>query len=132
MNLYTQEQYEQLVKNGLPENSGKDHIPVVKWVIPDANCTWLVTELEDNDTAFGLCDLGLGSPELGYISLEDIQSLRGTMGLTVESDWCFDPKHPLSVYVSAAHFAIEEDEHELEYHANGLKESAETGEPFPW
>lgn len=132
MNLYTKEQYEQLVKNGLPENSGKDHTPVVKWFTPDANCTWLVTELVDNDTAFGLCDLGLGSPELGYISLEEIQSLRGIMGLSVESDLYFDPKHPLSVYVSASHFTIEENEDELEYHAEGLKESAKTGEPFPW
>ena len=36
---------------------------------PDSQCTPLLTELEpDDDLAFGLCDLGLGEPELGDVS----------------------------------------------------------------
>jgi hypothetical protein len=37
---------------------------------PDAQCTWLLTGLDtDTDLAFGLCDLGMGEPELAYVSL---------------------------------------------------------------
>ena len=37
---------------------------------PDAGATWLLTEIDpdDHDHAFGLCDLGQGFPELGYVS----------------------------------------------------------------
>jgi hypothetical protein len=42
-----------------------DFPPVVKLFTPDANCTWLLSEIdpEEPDIAFGLCDLGMGSPE---------------------------------------------------------------------
>ena len=45
-----------------------DFVPVVKLFTPDPGAIWLLTELDpdDADTAFGLCDLGLGCPELGY------------------------------------------------------------------
>lgn len=35
---------------------------------------------------FGLCDLGLGFPELGYVSLLELEALRGQAGLPVEID----------------------------------------------
>jgi hypothetical protein len=60
---------ERLLANGAKSAAGEDidPVPVVKLFTPDANATWLLTELDpDNPTlAFGLCDLGLGSPELG-------------------------------------------------------------------
>jgi hypothetical protein len=39
--------------------------PCRKLFTPDANATWLLTEIdpEEPDRAFGLCDLGLGSPD---------------------------------------------------------------------
>jgi hypothetical protein len=42
-----------------------------KAVLPVEGATWLLTELdpEDPDIAFGLCDLGMGSPELGSMRL---------------------------------------------------------------
>lgn len=59
-----------------------DHFPVVKLFTPDAGATWLLSELAaDGDTAFGLCDLGLGCPELGYVSLTELRRLRGRLGL---------------------------------------------------
>ncbi|MFD3263997.1 DUF2958 domain-containing protein [Phenylobacterium ferrooxidans] len=78
--------------------------PVVKLFTPDASCTWLLTELDpaDQDTAFGLCDLGLGSPELGYVSLREIIHLRGRMGLPVERDLHWNATMPLSVYARVA------------------------------
>ena len=30
--------------------------------------------------AFGLCDLGIGCPELGYVSLSELKSVRGRLG----------------------------------------------------
>jgi Protein of unknown function (DUF2958) len=62
-----------------------DFKPVVKLFTPDAQCTWLLTELDpDGGLAFGLCDLGMGCPELGYISLAELSSVRGKLGLPVD------------------------------------------------
>lgn len=80
-----------------------DHRPVVKFFTPDASATWLFTELAaDEDTLFGLCDLGHGSPELGYASLSEIQALRGPHRLLVERDRNFRADKPLSVYADEA------------------------------
>ncbi|SFU09613.1 DUF2958 domain-containing protein [Mesorhizobium sp. YR577] len=77
----------------------RDHYPVVKFFTPDASATWLFTELApDGDTLFGLCDLGHGTPELGYASLGEIQALRGPRLLLVELDRSFRATKPLSEY----------------------------------
>jgi len=102
MKLYTQSQYDQLIKNGHERN--KDHFPVIKLFMPGTGCTWLITELdpEQPDIAFGLCDLGMGHPELGYVSLEEISSVKSRYGLGVERDLYFEAKYPISVYANAA------------------------------
>ncbi|MCO6389919.1 DUF2958 domain-containing protein [Aliihoeflea aestuarii] len=83
--------------------SERDHFPVVKLFIPDANATWLFTELAaDQDTLFGLCDLGHGSPELGYASLAEISAVRGPLRLAVERDRHFRAEKPLSAYAADA------------------------------
>jgi hypothetical protein len=76
----------------------------VKLFTPDANCTWLVSEInpEDPEIAFGLCDLGQGFPELGCVSLAELRSVRGKMGLPVERDLSFTAEYPLSVHTEAA------------------------------
>ena len=106
MQLMTDEQRELLLANGRRTAAGEsiDPPPVVKLFTPDANATWLLTELSPNDPdiAFGLCDLGLGFPEIGYVSLSEIQQLRGHLGLPVERDLGFAAKHPLSVYAQRA------------------------------
>jgi len=81
-----------------------DFLPVVKLFTPDADCTWLLTELdpEDPDRAFGLCDLGLGFPELGYVSLSELARLRGRLNLPVERDAHFAPAKTLSGYAADA------------------------------
>ena len=102
MNLLTKAQFEQLLANG--RNRDQDHPPVVKFFTPDANCTWLVSEIdpEETDIAFGLCDLGFGFPELGNISIAELRSVRGTLGLPVERDLSFTAQYPMSVYAEAA------------------------------
>ncbi|MBK7853713.1 MAG: DUF2958 domain-containing protein [Bacteroidetes bacterium] len=102
MELFTKEQLDQLYRNGSPMHTGKDHFPVIKLFIPDAQCTWLITEMIDDETLFGLCDLGMGVPELGYVNIEELKSIRGPLKLKIERDLFFEAKHPLSVYTEAA------------------------------
>jgi hypothetical protein len=105
--LITAAQMQQLRLNGLASVRGVsiDPYPVVKLFTPDGAATWLLTELDpaDDDTAFGLCDLGLGCPELGYVSLAELRTVRGRLGLTVERDRHFQADKPLSAYADQAH-----------------------------
>ena len=98
--LFTQIIRQKLLANGARSAAGEDidPIPVVKLFTPDANATWLLTEIDpDNpDIAFGLCDLGLGCPELGSVSLREIERLRGPLGLPVERDQHYDETRRLS------------------------------------
>ena len=41
---------------------------------------------------FGLCDLGFGFPELGYVSMDELQSVKGPLGLGIERDKYWTPK----------------------------------------
>lgn len=102
--LLTQELRTHLRRNAdLSAIAEKDHRPVVKFFTPDAQATWLFTELApDDDTLFGLCDVGHGSPEIGYASFAEIQSLRGPMRLLVERDRHFRATKSLSDYAADA------------------------------
>lgn len=99
----------QLLANGARTAAGEpiDPYPVVKLFTPDAGATWLLTELDpqDPDLAFGLCDLGLGCPELGYVRLSELEAVRGKLGLPVERDLFFQADKPLSRYASEAQAA---------------------------
>lgn len=102
MNLLTGEQRDHLLKNGAASAAGEggDFPPVVKLFTPDAGATWLLSEIDpdDPDTAFGLCDLGLGFPEIGSVSLSEIAAVRGKLRLPVERDGSFKGDKPLSEY----------------------------------
>ena len=65
---------------------------------------WLLTEVDptDPDRAFGLCDLGLGLPELGWVSLTELCSIRGQLGLPIERDRFFNARGCLSAYADNA------------------------------
>lgn len=108
-NLITDEQRAQLLANGRQslEQENFDPAPVVKLFTPDAGATWLLTEIDpdDHDHAFGLCDLGLGFPELGWISLAEVASVRGRLGLPVERDLHFQAEKRLSAYTREARLA---------------------------
>lgn len=80
-----------------------DPPPVIKLFNPLGAATWLATELgEDDDTLFGLADLGFGCPELGYFSLSEIAEVRLPYGLFIERDLSFDSAFPLSVWAEWA------------------------------
>lgn len=107
MILITDELRKQLLANGrasIEKEGGVDHAPVVKLFTPWAGATWLLSELDPNnpDIAFGLCDLGVGEPELGYVTIGEIESLKGPGGLKVERDLHFKGQWPLGSYAKAA------------------------------
>ncbi|MFY7834828.1 MAG: DUF2958 domain-containing protein [Novosphingobium sp.] len=101
--------FTQLLANGHCTAGGDDidpH-PVIKLFTPDAGATWLLTEIDpdDEDLGFGLCDLGLGMPELGYVRLSEIAAVRGRYGLPVERDTSFIADRPLSHFAEEARSA---------------------------
>ena len=111
MKLLTKSIRDQLLRNGqiraaLQEDgrAEADFLPICKLFTPDAQCTWLLTELDpiDPDIAFGLCDLGMQCPELGSVRISELESVRGRLGLPVERDRHFVARHTLSVYARAA------------------------------
>lgn len=110
MTLISKTQTEQLLANGRAQRAAIDQNaraldfqPVVKVFTPDAQCTWLLTELDpDGGLAFGLCDLGMGEPELGYVSLAELTAVRGSLGLPVERDLHFEADKPISAYANEA------------------------------
>lgn len=104
--LITDEQRAQLLANGRRsiEERDFDPPPVVKLFTPDAGATWLLTEIapDDEDHAFGLCGLGQGCPELGWVSLGELAALRGPLGLPIERDLYFRADKSIGAYAHLA------------------------------
>ena len=106
MKLLTKDLKRRLIGNG--RNLDKDHMPVVKLFNPMGSATWLLSMIDPNepDIAFGLCDLGMGCPELGNVSLSELARFRNNRtGLPLERDRYFKASAPLSAYANAAHEA---------------------------
>lgn len=109
VNVLSAEALQQLINNHVEQQPLKgtrgerDFPPVCKLFLPWTSGTWLLTELDPDDgLAFGLGDLGLGTPELGYISLDEIYEITGPAGLKVEQDIHFKASKPLSQYATEA------------------------------
>ncbi|WP_213956791.1 MULTISPECIES: DUF2958 domain-containing protein [unclassified Variovorax] len=98
-------QRELLIANGRRAQVQEDFdpLPVVKLFTPDAGATWLLTELDEaGEIAFGLMDLGLGSPEIGSCTLEELEAVRGLMNRPIRQDLHFQADKPLSAYAHEA------------------------------
>lgn len=95
-----------LLTNGRSSQNDRDFDPppIMKLFMPDGPGTWLLTELDPNEPnrAFGLCDLGHGYPELGYVLISDLAVIRGRLRLPIERDAHFKPDKPLSHYTREA------------------------------
>ena len=110
MMLLTKAQREQLLDNSRLQAAVKgtpaeiDFYPVVKLFDPCGAATWLLTEIdpEDETVAWGLCDLGMGFPEFGTVSLTELAEYRGRLGLGIERDLYFKARGPISAYIDAA------------------------------
>ena len=99
MKLLTKEVLKKLEKNNtVPETDRK---PVVKFFGGGA-CTWLISE-KDGDILFGLCDLGVGTPEIGYVSFTELAEAKfPPFGLKVERDLYFTADKTLVEYADEA------------------------------
>lgn len=100
MIFFTETQKQQLLENGKSDNPDKDFPPVAKVSVPGTEAIWLLSELnpEYPHIAFGLCDLGMGFPEMGYVDLREILACS----VLVLNDVKFTGKFPLTVYARAA------------------------------
>lgn len=106
MMLMTKEQEEKLVANFLANDgkeSAEDHRPVIK-LFGGGACTWLLTEYcPDSRTFFGLCDMGAGFPELGYVSRDELEEIRfKPLNLPVERERHFTADKTIGEYATIA------------------------------
>ena len=98
------------IEKALPPLYSQENNPdpkaVVKFFNPCGAATWYITEGSwqgdpengnpgEDFIMFGWCDLGMDYPELGYVSLNELQSVKGPFGLGIERDLFWTPK-PLS------------------------------------
>ena len=104
--LITDEHRAQLLANGhvRAADAQADLWPVVRLFTPDAHATWLLAALNpaDGDTAWGLCDVGIGTPELGTIRLSDLGAIVGPNQLSVRRDLHFKAVRSMSEYLRLA------------------------------
>ena len=85
-------------KENQAHEGGLNHFPVVKYFYMQA--TWLITEMDQDGICFGLCDLGHGTPELGYVRAADLNGLSKFGG--VQKDRYFEAKYRISDYARKA------------------------------
>ena len=77
---------------GLYDTEGQTNpLCYVKLFTPDSNWTWYIIEFSkaDRSTCYGYVQ-GLES-ELGYFTLEELESIHGPLGLDIERDLSFKP-----------------------------------------
>jgi hypothetical protein len=110
MKMILASQMTKLLKNGnasAASEGGIDHKPVIKLFNPVGAATWLISEIDPHnpDVAFGLCDLGAGTPELGYVSLSELFALRLRFNQKIERDMHFTADKTLGEYAKEARSA---------------------------
>jgi hypothetical protein len=114
MTLLTKAQRTKLIANGAAnivnrDRDGRttDFKPVVKFFCPWGAATWLVSEMTDvtpdgDAVLFGLCDLGFGTPEMGYVTLGELMSVKRPGGLGIERDRWFTATMTVGEYAEKA------------------------------
>ena len=99
MKLFTQKQLQQLQTN----LKRKDGIAYVKLFNPSGPGSWYISEVrktQEYTEAFGVADLGYGTPEMGYFNIDEITKLSfPPFMLKVERDKWFEPM-PLTEIIS--------------------------------
>src|SRR3569832_2467833 len=104
--LITDAQRVQLLDNGAAAACGEqcDPLPVVKLFFLVVFVSWLLSVFvfDDGDAAFGLIDLGMGTPQLGHVRLSVLEGIRGPRNLAVARDPHFTPRRRLSEYARLA------------------------------
>ena len=90
MTLLREEDLKALPALYAQDGKGDEAIAYVKLFTPDSSWTWFLTEFDPaTRTAFALVQGH--ETELGYVSLEELEAVRGKLGLPVERDTSFRP-----------------------------------------
>lgn len=103
MDYFTHQQMHQLFKNGTQEERCKDLLPVVRQYTTHPQMEWLLVAVDTKEPhiAYGMYDLGFGTPELGYFDLIELtQNIRN--GWIIGIDQFFKPDRPISHYFANA------------------------------
>jgi len=91
MKLLTKELLQKLPRLGTTEAQSEQALVVVKFFDPTGSWTWYATEFDPEARQFfGLVD-GF-EVELGYFSLDDLESVKGRFGLGIERDLHWTPR----------------------------------------
>lgn len=107
MKLITKAARRQLEENFRKTERGLDPMdfrPVIKLFYPVGAATWLLvyTLPDQPEIAWGLADLGLGSPETGNIYLPELYHFRGRFNLGIERDCHFEADKSTRDYLEEA------------------------------
>ena len=101
MELMTKELRNLFKKYPVGSQVGKtDPVVIAKYFDPTGAASWWVTEFDGKDHLFGYATLGFGPEcdEWGYMSLNELQTTKGRVGLGMERDLhCGTPK-PISEF----------------------------------
>lgn len=92
MKLLTKELLKKFEEQGSTENMSPNEIKVIaKYFNPVGNGTWYAVEwLPEDEVFFGFVSLyNDWNDELGYFSLEELESYQGPLGLGIERDLYF-------------------------------------------
>ena len=69
----------------------KDPLCYLKLFTPDSSWTWYIIEVSKEDKNLCFAYVVGHESELGYITLDELDELRGPLGLPVERDTSFTP-----------------------------------------
>lgn len=90
MKLLTKELEAKLPPLYSQDGKGYEAIALAKFFTPDSNWSWYITEYDPVErVCFGLVE-GF-EKELGYFSLDELESIKGPLGLAIERDIYFEP-----------------------------------------
>ena len=109
MELFPDDIMEKLLEQGRISRSDPEtehgHKPLVKIFNPYGGGVWLISEADPSapDLLFGLCDLGMGFPEVGYVTRSELEGVRvPPFGFGLERDLYWEAKCPLAKYTDLA------------------------------
>jgi hypothetical protein len=101
--LFTNQQIDELIKNGLPENRGKNHVPVAHVEVKRLGYSFLITQIDpqNTDQAFGLCDYDTDL-KFSSFSIEQLKQDVMKEDSPFSTNLDFLGKYPVAVYAKVA------------------------------
>lgn len=101
MKLLTKELENKLPELYAQDGKGMEATAFAKFFHPCAHATWFVTEYSPEERLFfGWAELAPGCGELGYLSLDELESVKGPLGMGIEKNLNFQPQ-PLGEAIEA-------------------------------